>query len=319
MSVKNPMTSILKWLKLLSDPTRIRILRILRREKLTVAEIQSVLGMGQSRISSQLSKLKSSGLLTDERSGKHVYYQLIAPSSEDSNVMESLFEVLESAANEINECKLDDKALRLQIEKRSNRARIYFDELAGNFGEKYVPGRTWKSIAEMLFQMINPGVVADLGAGEGTLSQLIAQKAEKVISVDHSEKMVEFGSKIIKENGFNNIEYRLGDIQSPPIDDNQIELAIFSQTLHHVNDPQKAINESYRILSPRGKVVILDLLKHDQEEARTLYADQWLGFKEIELIEFLEIAGFKSIDTMIVDKEKRPPYFETIMAIASKE
>ena len=293
------MTSILKWLKLLSDPTRIRILRILRREKLTVAEIQSILGMGQSRISSQLSKLKSSGLLMDERSGKHVYYQLTAPKTEDSNVMESLFEVLESAANEINECTLDDKALRLQIEKRSNRARIYFDELAGNFGEKYVPGRTWKSVAEMLFKMINPGVVADLGAGE--------------------EKMVEFGSKIIKENGFNNIEYRLGDIQSPPINDNQIDLAIFSQTLHHVNDPQKAINESYRILSPRGKVIILDLLKHDQEEARTLYADQWLGFKEIELIEFLEIAGFKSIETMIVDKEKRPPYFETIMAIASKE
>ena len=71
-----------------------------------------------------------------------------------------------------------DKALRLQIEKRSNRARIYFDELAGNFGEKYVPGRTWKSVAEMLFKMINPGVVADLGAGEGTLSQLIAQKAK---------------------------------------------------------------------------------------------------------------------------------------------
>ena len=96
------MTSILKWLKLLSDPTRIRILRILRREKLTVAEIQSILGMGQSRISSQLSKLKSSGLLMDERSGKHVYYQLTAPKTEDSNVMESLFEVLESAANEIN-------------------------------------------------------------------------------------------------------------------------------------------------------------------------------------------------------------------------
>ena len=194
------MTSILKWLKLLSDPTRIRILRILRREKLTVAEIQSILGMGQSRISSQLSKLKSSGLLMDERSGKHVYYQLTTPKTEDSNVMESLFEVLESAANEISECKLDNKALRLQIEKRSNRARIYFDELAGNFGEKYVPGRTWKSVAEMLFKMINPGVVADLGAGEGTLSQLIAQKAEKVIAVDHSEKMVEFGSKIMKEN-----------------------------------------------------------------------------------------------------------------------
>ena len=179
------MTSILKWLKLLSDPTRIRILRILRHEKLTVAEIQSILGMGQSRISSQLSKLKSSGLLADERSGKHVYYQLIASNSSSPDVMESLFSVLESAANEIGECKLDDKALRLQIEKRSDKARKYFDELAGNFGEKYVPGRTWKSIAEMLFQMIKPGIVADLGAGEGTLSQLIAQKAKKVIQVQY--------------------------------------------------------------------------------------------------------------------------------------
>ena len=130
--------------------------------------------------------------------------------------------------------------------------------------------------------------------------------------------MVDFGSKIIKQNGYHNIEYRLGDIQSPPIEDNHVDLAIFSQTLHHVNDPQKAVTEAFRILSKSGMIIILDLLKHDQEEARTLYADQWLGFKEIELIEFLETAGFKSIKTMIVDKENRPPYFETIMSIGKK-
>lgn len=318
MSVQIPMQSILKSLKLLSDPTRVRILMILRSEKLTVAEIQSVLGMGQSRISSQLSKLKSSGLIIDERSGKHVYYQLIPPSGADTQLSESLLSVLESAAQEIPECDLDNKALKHEIEKRSNKARSYFDELAGSFGKKYVPGRSWKSVAEMLFQIIKPGIVADLGAGEGTLSQLIAQSATKVIAVDHSEKMVDFGSKIIKKNGYHNIEYRLGDIQSPPIEDNHVDLVIFSQTLHHVNDPKKAVAEAYRILSNSGMIIILDLLKHDQEEARTLYADQWLGFKEIELIEFLEIAGFTSINTTIVDKENRPPYFETIMGIGKK-
>jgi len=312
------MTSILKWLKLLADPTRVRILRILRKEKLSVAEIQNVLGMGQSRISSHLSQLKSSGLLKDERFGKNIFYEIIDPNEVEREALNRIFAVIDSASKEIPECFEDSEALKLALEKRSDKARAYFDELAGNFGQKYVPGRSWKSLAEMLLQIMDPGIVADLGSGEGTLTQLLAQRATKVIAIDSSNKMISYASKISKENGYNNIEYRLGDIESPPIDDNTVNLTILSQALHHTTKPQIAIDEAFRITAPGGRVVILDLLRHDFEQAHELYADVWLGFTEIELIEYLKNAGFISIQTAIVDKEQQAPHFETLMAIALK-
>ncbi|MEC7357248.1 MAG: metalloregulator ArsR/SmtB family transcription factor [Verrucomicrobiota bacterium] len=312
------MTSILKWLKLLADPTRVRILRILRKEKLSVAEIQNVLGMGQSRISSHLSQLKSSGLLKDERFGKNIFYEIIDPNEVEREALNRIFAVIDSASKEIPECFEDSEALKLALEKRSDKARAYFDELAGNFGQKYVPGRSWKSLAEMLLQIMDPGIVADLGSGEGTLTQLLAQRATKVIVIDSSNKMISYASKISQENGYDNIEYRLGDIESPPIDDNTVNLTILSQALHHTTKPQIAIDEAFRITAPGGRVVILDLLRHDFEQAHELYADVWLGFTEIELIEYLKNAGFISIQTAIVDKEQQAPHFETLMAIALK-
>ena len=312
------MTSILKWLKLLADPTRVRILRILRKEKLSVAEIQNVLGMGQSRISSHLSQLKSSGLLKDERFGKNIFYELIEPHEVEREALNRIFVVIDSASKEIPECFEDSEALKLALAKRSDKARAYFDELAGNFGQKYVPGRSWKSLAEMLLQIMDPGIVADLGSGEGTLTQLLAQRATKVIAIDSSNKMISYASKISQENGYNNIEYRLGDIESPPIDDGTVNLTILSQALHHTTKPQIAIDEAFRITAPGGRVVILDLLRHDFEQAHELYADVWLGFTEIELIEYLKNAGFISIQTAIVDKEQQAPHFETLMAIALK-
>ena len=219
----------------------------------------------------------------------------------------------------MSECFEDSEALKLALEKRSDKARAYFDELAGNFGQKYVPGRSWKSLAEMLLQIMDPGIVADLGSGEGTLAQLLAQRATKVIAIDSSKKMIGYASKISQENGYENIEYRLGDIQSPPIDDNTVNLTILSQALHHTAKPQIAINEAFRITAPGGKVVVLDLLRHDFEQARDLYADVWLGFTEIELREYLKNAGFLSIQTAIVDKEQKAPHFETLMAIAEKK
>ena len=312
------MASILKWLKLLADPTRVRILRILRKEKLSVAEIQNVLGMGQSRISSHLSQLKSSGLLKDERFGKNIFYEIIEPHEVEREALNRIFAVIDSASKEIPECFEDSEALKLALAKRSDKARAYFDELAGNFGQKYVPGRSWKSLAEMLLQIMDPGIVADLGSGEGTLTQLLAQRATKVIAIDSSNKMISYASKISQENGYNNIEYRLGDIESPPINDGTVNLTILSQALHHTTKPQIAIDEAFRITAPGGRVVILDLLRHDFEQAHELYADVWLGFTEIELIEYLKNAGFISIQTAIVDKEQQAPHFETLMAIALK-
>jgi len=163
-----------------------------------------------------------------------------------------------------------------------------------------------------------PMVIADLGAGEGTFSQLLAQRAERVIAVDNSAKMVEFGAKLARENGIANLEYRLGDLESPPIDDATIDLAFFSQSLHHALHPDRAVAAAARTLKPGGRIVILDLKKHSFEQARDLYADTWLGFSEVELRGFLEAAGFTAVQSWVVDREAQSPGLETILAMGRK-
>lgn len=301
---------MLKSLKLLADPTRLRILLLLEQESLSVADLQELLGMGQSRISTQLSQLKAEGLVSDERSGKNnIYRSFMAPE---------LAALAKKAASEIPEVSKDATALRHLQRKRKDLARGYFDELAGKFGRDYVPGRSWKGLAEALIKVMASGTVADLGAGEGTLSQLLAQRAEKVIAVDLSPKMVEFGAQLAKKNGLTNLEYRLGDLEQPPLEDESLDLAVLSQALHHAAHPEKAVAAAFRALKPNGRLVILDLVQHSFEQARELYADTWLGFGEGELASMLENSGFTQIETAVVDREPEPPHFQTLLAVAKK-
>jgi ubiquinone/menaquinone biosynthesis C-methylase UbiE/DNA-binding transcriptional ArsR family regulator len=304
------MASTLKSLKLLSDPTRLRILMLLEREALSVADLQEILGMGQSRISTQLSQLKGAGLVADARSGKNNIYSSAAPGD--------LRKIARLAASELPELRADAAALRHLQRKRRDRSRAYFDELAGRFGKDYVPGRSWKALAEALLKVLNYQVVADLGAGEGTLSQLLAQRAEKVIAVDLSPKMVEVGRALADKHGLPNLEYRLGDLEEPPIDPESVDLAIFSQALHHAEHPPRALDAAYRILRPGGRLIVLDLLQHACEEARELYADRWLGFAEVDLAGLLESSGFEGIETVVADREEAPPRFQTLLAVAKK-
>lgn len=304
------MPSILKSLKLLSDPTRIRILLLLADESLSVAELQEILGMGQSRISTQLSQLRQEGLVTSTRSGKNNIYTNSAP--------DAIMGVARQAAGEIREVESDTMTLAHILRKRRDKTRAYFDDLAGKFGKSYVPGRSWKSLAEAMLKILNYDVVADLGAGEGTLAQLLAPRAKKVIAIDNSPNMVRFGQQLAKQHGLDNLEYRLGDIESPPIDDNTVNLAILSQALHHAEKPGHALREAYRLLAPNGKLVILDLLQHSFDQARELYADTWLGFSEVDLYKMMEKAGFRDIETTIVDKESEAPHFQTLLAIGQK-
>jgi ubiquinone/menaquinone biosynthesis C-methylase UbiE len=310
------MASILKNLRLLADPSRLRILLLVEREELSVAELQEILGMGQSRISTHLAQLKNAGLVEDRRNGKSILYRL--KRGVQSNGFSDMLSVLRQAAAEIPEAEQDSEALRLALRRRQDKMRSYFDELAGKFGRNYVPGRSWQGLAETLLTLMPPMVIADLGAGEGTFSQLLARRSKKVIAVDNSEKMVEYGRDLARKHGVKNLEYRKGDLEEVPIRDATVDLAFFSQALHHAQHPERAVAEASRILKPGGRIVVLDLLRHSYEEARELYADLWLGFTEVEVTRFLRQAGFKNIETSVVHSEEDAPHFETLLAVGDK-
>ena len=306
-------TSIVKILRVVADPNRLRILLLLKAEELSVAELQEILVMGQSTISTHLSQLKQAALVEDRRIGKNSLYRLTTGNGNDV-----LADLLARAEREIPEAAHDKTTARRVVKKRQDKMRAFFDSVAGRLGKDYVPGKSWKSLAEALLRLMPPMTIADLGAGDGSFSLLLAQNATKVLAVDSSARMIEFARDQARRHHVKNIDYRLGDMEELPIDDEAVDLVFFSQSLHHALHPQHAVAEAARILRSGGRIAILDLAKHRFEEAREMYADEWLGFSEAELESMLHSAGFQKLQTSIVYKEDKAPHFQTLLAVAHK-
>ncbi|HZZ56690.1 MAG TPA: metalloregulator ArsR/SmtB family transcription factor [Opitutaceae bacterium] len=300
-------------LKTLSDPTRVRLLALVMREELSVAELQEILGMGQSRISSQLALLRQVGLVADRREGKKAFYSL-RPGLPPEQA--ALLNAAVGAVAQQPAVAEDRENLERVLQKRRRHAEEYFNLIAGRLGKQHCPGRSWEAIGHLALRLTPPIVVADLGAGEGLISQLLARRAKQVWCIDNSPRMVEVGADLARRNGLENLTYKLGDIEKVPLPDHSVDLAILSQALHHAQRPQAAVNEAFRILRPGGQILILDLNEHGFEKARELYADVWLGFKEKTVHALLQRSGFTQIDVAIVAREAAEPHFETILASA---
>jgi ArsR family transcriptional regulator len=302
-------------LKALSDPTRLRLLALVAREELSVAEMQEILGMGQSRISSQLALLRQAGLVTDRREGKKAFY------SQSPGLPARRLGLLRAAIESVADLPMaaaDRESLDRILRKRRQESERYFNLIAGRLGRQYCPGRSWEAIGHLALRLTPRIVIADLGAGEGLISQLLARRAKKVWCIDNSARMVEVGTALARKNGLANVDYRLGDIERVPLPDRSVDLAILSQALHHAQHPQRAVDEAFRILRPGGSLLVLELNEHTFKKARELYADLWLGFTESALHGFLKKAGFVEVEVSLASREPDEPHFETLLASGAR-
>mgnify|MGYP003977398167 CR=1 FL=1 len=271
--------------------------------------------MGQSRISTHLGLLQKHGFLTSRREGKRVFYALLDLKD---GADKSLMEIALKGVNELEDFESDAINLKRILERREDQAKVYFNQVAGRFDRSYGPGRSWQAFGQLLLRLIPKLDIADLGSGEGLLSELLAMNSKSVIAVDNSQSMVDFGARKAKENGVRNLDFRQGDLMQPPIDDQSVDVVILSQALHHAEDPSVALKSAFRILRPGGKLLVLDLLNHDFDEAKALYGDVWMGFEESLLQKWMEKAGFSQIEIEVVAKEEEPPHFRTLLATAQK-
>ncbi len=309
------MSQILKCLRVLGDATRVRLAALLQQGELSVNELQRITRLSQPRISTHLGMLRETGLIESRREGRRTFYRLSrspSPGAADCLRLAIL------GTHETHTHRSDLVNLKRVLQLRADRAQTYFSQVAGRYDRRYGPGRSWQAFGQFLLRILPPLDIADLGSGEGLLGELLARRARKVVCVDNSRRIVQFGQRKARRNGLGNLEFRHGDMEQPPIPPRSMDLVLFSQALHHAQSPQLAIAAAHRILRIGGQILILDLLQHDFANARDLYGDTWLGFAESDLHQWLEDAGFKAIEIALVAREAEAPHFQTLLATATR-
>ncbi|HIJ81408.1 MAG TPA: metalloregulator ArsR/SmtB family transcription factor [Desulfuromonadales bacterium] len=280
---------MLETLKALADHSRLRLVGILLSGEFTVQELTRIMGMGQSRISRHLKILAEAGVLLVKRQGTWSYYRI----GSDSSFFSSIRPVFEQQLTAIAERQQDLAAVAGVLEERRKRSQEFFDRHARQWDDL---ARTLLPVPEYrsrLLALVPTGcAVLEIGVGTGGLLTELADRACKVIGVDHSPAMLEEARRRLAESNVCNVELRLGDMTHLPLPDASTACVVANMVLHHAADPAAVLSEIRRVLEPGGSLQIADLARHERETAREQLADQWLGFDEVELSGWLKAAGF---------------------------
>lgn len=302
------LASTTRLLKAVGDESRLRLLHLLRREELSVGDLTEVLNLGQSRVSTHLMLLKEVGLVNDRRAGRRTYYSLA--SGEHDEFVERVL-----AANaRSQEFQADLAGLEALLERRREEARSYFDRVAATFGEQILPGRTWEGLARALLTLAPRKRYVDLGIGDGLLTLMLAEVAERVTAVDLSPRMLEQLAARARAAGLDNIDFVEGELEDLPLPDRAFDVAVLSQALHHAEQPLRSLREAHRILAPGGRLLVLELLAHGEEWVRDKLQHRHLGFTETGLEELIRTAGFEFASVRRAARDPHPPHFMTLVA-----
>ncbi|HEX7129419.1 MAG TPA: metalloregulator ArsR/SmtB family transcription factor [Rhodanobacteraceae bacterium] len=298
-------------LRLLSDSTRVRLLALLRREELTVAEISAVLGLAQPRVSTHLAKLKEAGLVRDRRAGVSAYYRI---NDADADGASELLGALEQG---VDDALLASDAQRLpNVLARRARERGWADSVAGDMERHYSPGRTWETLARTLLQLLETGDVLDIASGDGVLAELLAPHAHSIVCVDSSERVVTAARERLKS--FRNVEVVEGDMHALDLGKRRFDLVLMMHALTYSEQPAKAVAEAARMLKPGGRLLAATLAKHAHRAAVAPFDHRNLGFRREELTGFARKAGLEVLHCAKVSREARPPHFEVLSLLARK-
>ena len=299
-------------LKVFADATRVRLLALLAREELTVAELSAITQLAQPRVSTHLAKLKEAGLVRDRRAGVSAYYRF----DEDNldTVQRELWRSLRDGS--------DDPLLRQDAERvagvLANRAadQNWADSVAGDMERHYSPGRTWEALARTALPLLETGDVLDIASGDGVLAELLSPHAKRYICIDTSARVVAAAGERLRR--FPNVEVREGDMHALPFKDASFDLVVLMHALTYSTKPAQAVAEAAHVLRRGGRLLLSSLARHEHRSVVEAYGHVNLGFSEKELRKFAEKAGLEIANAETVTRERRPPHFEVLSLTAVK-
>ena len=298
-------------LRLLSDPTRVRLLALLEREELTVAELSDVLRLAQPRVSTHLAKLKEADLVRDRRAGVSAYYRYNSElDAKSSAFLHALRETIDDAV-----LRNDAQRLPTVLAERA-RAEGWADTVAGDMERHYSPGRTWETLARSLLQLLGTGDVLDIASGDGITAELLAPHAHSIVCVDSSERVVEAAAKRLKP--FPNVQVRQGDMHALELGEQRFDLVLMLHALTYAEHPAQAVAEAARLLRPGGRLLAVTLGQHDHRAAVEPFDHRNLGFSADQLAGYARAARLDVLSCNRLSRERKAPHFEVISLLARK-
>lgn len=299
-------------LKVFADATRVRLLTLLEREELTVAELSAITQLAQPRVSTHLAKLKEAGLVRDRRSGVSAYYRF-----DDAALDLAQRALWQSIVSGSDDALLRQDAERVPAVLATRAAdQNWADSVAGDMERHYSPGRTWEALARSALPLLAPGDVLDIASGDGVLAELLAPHSRRYACIDTSPRVVAAASERLRR--FANVEVRTGDMHALPFADASFDLVVLMHALTYAAKPAQAVTEAARVLKRGGRLLLSSLAKHEHRAVVEAYSHVNLGFAEKDLRRFLDKAGLNVATCETVTREKRPPHFEVISLIGTK-
>ncbi len=281
---------MLRVLKALADPTRLRLVGILAHGEFTVQELVSILAMGQSRISRHLKILVEAGICTVRRQGTWSYFRMNGGDAFFGSIRPAILDRLA----EVEGNRDDQIALAAILDERRNRSRQFFDRHARQWdrmASELIPVERY--VSRILDEIDSGHIVVDVGVGTGRLLKALSHASRHVIGVDQSSPMLDEARNRIGAEKLDNVELRLGELNHLPVADGVANCAILNMVLHHAANPQTVFIELGRVLEPGGQLIIADLLSHELDWFRDRMGDQWMGFDKLEMDRWLDAAGYR--------------------------
>jgi ArsR family transcriptional regulator len=293
--------------RLLGDEARLRLLRLLDAERMNVSELTAILGIAQSGVSRHLGLLRDAGLVSEEREGGFTYFRVAPAVREGADGFGPLWSLLRTQFAAVTAATRADDA-RLEEVRRLRKEN--FDAHGGpdTNERQLVPGRSWAAWSRALGHLLPPLRVADLGCGEGYLTLEASRWASRVVAVDRSRAVLQRARALASRRGVSNVVWKRGEIEKLPLHDASVDVALFSQALHHAAEPARAMAEAVRILVPGGHVLVLDLREHDQAWVHERLGDRVLGFSDHELGALLKRAGLARVRVTVGARRTGDPF-----------
>ncbi|TVS11290.1 MAG: methyltransferase domain-containing protein [Wenzhouxiangella sp.] len=297
---------------LLGDATRLRLLALLDRDELTVAELAEATRLAQPRVSTHLARLRDAGLVVDRRDGVSVYYRLAGV--DDQPELHQLWGLFRAR---LDDALIIEDAERLpEVLRKRSSGKNWPDSVAGDMERHYSPGRSWEATTRALVQLLSPGAVLDVASGDGVMGELLAPRAESIDCLDISEKVVAAGRERV--SGFEHVRFHHGDMHALPFADESFDTVLLLHALTYSDEPIRAVGEVARVLRPRGSVVCATLNQHRYAEAVRAYGHVNNGFRPRQLERLFTEGGLQTRFCAVTSIERRSPHFKIITLLADK-